>query len=458
MRLKRFALRGLIILFVAVALCMFFARTVQTITTAKVQLISASSGRFETEMTFDAQVSFPEKEEITLEDAATTSITVNRIYVKPGHFVKEGDVIFTAKVPTFEEEMKKLREEYDTKNKELLDLDAKNRTASKESRQNELYDEMLDAQTASSSANYDARLLALEADIRLTGDVSGWDKQLSVYKEVPEDVTKAVRKAQTAQSAYETARAAYFEILDNRKLRVKDEVFEYIKTRNAAIDAMNELTGKMVDLASRAMSLEKVTAPHDGYIVSIDVTEGNAYDGSKKAYVISAQDSVPVLLADLDKDMQRSIADGTRADVENSTYGSRRSEVAETVINADGTKQLKVVMPEDFLAQDSAAIRRFVSEGGVTVKITYRARQSSTLLPASAVRSDSNGDYIYLVETQWGGFMSQTSMKVKKTSVTVLDKSDKVVSIAEDFSYQKVADREDRDLNDNQKVMEYLNY
>ena len=36
MKLKKFALKGLIILAVAVALCMFFARTVQTITTPKV--------------------------------------------------------------------------------------------------------------------------------------------------------------------------------------------------------------------------------------------------------------------------------------------------------------------------------------------------------------------------------------------------------------------------------------
>lgn len=44
MKLKRFALRGLIVLFVAVALCMFFARTVQTITTPKVQLVQAPPG------------------------------------------------------------------------------------------------------------------------------------------------------------------------------------------------------------------------------------------------------------------------------------------------------------------------------------------------------------------------------------------------------------------------------
>ena len=458
MKLKRFALRGLIILFVAVALCMFFARTVQTITTAKVQLITASSGRFETEMTFNAQVSFPEKEEITPEGAKATAITVGRIYVKPGHFVKAGDTIFTASVPSFEDEMKKLRDEYDAKNKELIDLDARNRTYSKESRQNELYDEMIDTQTASANANYDARLLALEHDIRLTGDVSGWTVQLGVYDEVPEEVTKAVRKAQTAQSAFETARAAYFEILDNRKLRVSDSVFEYIKTRNATIDAMDELTGKMVELASTAFGLERITAPHDGYIVSIDVTEGSSYDGSTKAYVISAEGSAPVLLADLDRDMTRSIADGTRADVESDTYGTRRSEVAETVVNADGSKQLKIVMPEDFLARDSAAIRRFMSDGSVTVKINYRARQSSTLLPASAVRSDGSSDFIYLVQTQWGGFMSQTTMKVKKTTVTVLDRSDTVVSISEEYSYQQVADREDRSLSDNLTVMEYLNY
>ena len=458
MKLKRFALKGLIILFVAVALCMFFARTVQTITTAKVQLVSTSSGRFETVMNFNAQVSFPDKEEITIEDAAKTPVTVNRIYVRPGHFVKAGDTIFTSKVSNFEEEMKKLREEYDAKNKELIDLDAKNRTYSKESRQNQLYDEMIDAQTASANANYDARFLALEHDIRLTGDVSGWTKQLGVYKDVPDEVTKAVKKAQNAQSAYESARAAYFEILDNRKLRVSDSVFEYIQTRNAAIEKLDELTSQMVELASTVMSLETITAPHDGYIVSVDVTEGGAYDGSQKAYVISKEGSVPVLLADLDRDMTRTIADGTRADVNSDTYGSRRSEVAETVINVDGSKQLKIAMPEDFLAEDSAAIRRLVADGGVSVSVTYRARQSSTLVPASAVRNDGTNDYVYLINYDYGGFMSQTRMKVVKTNVTVLDRNDRVVSIAEDFSYQQVADREDRVLDDKLTVMEYQNY
>ena len=59
MKLKNFALRGLIALAVAVALCMFFARTVQTITTPKVKLVTGSSGRYEEKMNFTAQVYFP---------------------------------------------------------------------------------------------------------------------------------------------------------------------------------------------------------------------------------------------------------------------------------------------------------------------------------------------------------------------------------------------------------------
>ena len=96
MKLKRFALRGLIVLFVAVALCMFFARTVQTITTPKVQLVQSTSGRFEDKMTFRAQVYFAETEEFTVEEAKDMNITVDKLYVRAGNYVKKGDIIFTA--------------------------------------------------------------------------------------------------------------------------------------------------------------------------------------------------------------------------------------------------------------------------------------------------------------------------------------------------------------------------
>lgn len=169
MKLKRFALRGLIVLFVAVALCMFFARTVQTITTPKVQLVQSTSGRFEDKMTFRAQIYFAETEEFTVKEAKDMNITVDKLYVRAGNYVKKGDIIFTAKTPSYEEEIKKVREDYDAKNKELLELDVQNRKLSKESYQNTMYQQLLDAQDTLSEATYEARYAAAKESVVLTG-------------------------------------------------------------------------------------------------------------------------------------------------------------------------------------------------------------------------------------------------------------------------------------------------
>ena len=45
MKLKKIALRGLIGVAVAVALCMFFSGTIENITTPKVKLMKASRGK-----------------------------------------------------------------------------------------------------------------------------------------------------------------------------------------------------------------------------------------------------------------------------------------------------------------------------------------------------------------------------------------------------------------------------
>ena len=80
------------------------------------------------------------------------------------------------------------------------------------------------------------------------------------------------------------------------------------------------------------------------------------------------------------------------------------------------------------------------------------------MLPASAVRNEGeNSDYVYLIQRSYGGLLTSSSMKVVKTSVRVLERGEKLVSIEDDLSYQQVADKEDRELTDNQTVMEYVN-
>ena len=318
MKLKRFAMKGLIVLAVVVALCMFFARTVQTITTPKVQIVTGSTGRFEQEMKFQATVEFPEKEEIILEDATKSNIVIEKVYVQPGHWVAAGETIFTAHLPGYEEDMKKLQEDYQTKSQELLDLDIANRKLSKESKQNELYDELLDSQDKLAELTYQTRFAAMQAGINLTGDPSEWNKQLAALKDVPAEIAQAVDKTVAAKGAVEAARTAFFEVYENRKLRVSDDVFKYIKDRNTALEALNDLQEQMVALDSRNATLSKVTAPRDGYIVSVDVAEGDTYDGTKLAYAISGEGTSPVLKATLN-DNKRNVTEGSKATINSNT-------------------------------------------------------------------------------------------------------------------------------------------
>ena len=245
-------------------------------------------------------------------------------------------------------------------------------------------------------------------------------------------------------------------MLDNKKLKVSDDVFQYITKRNGLMEEIEDLNQKMVTLTVLETSLKAVVAPRDGYIIELKVAEGDTYDGTKVAYVMNKEDCVPVLRAPLDSNSTRTIADGTRAEISSDNYGSERTSVEKTTIASDGTKYLQMPMPETYLSSDSTAIRRFMQDGGVDVKITYRAKSATTLLVPSCVRSDGESNYVYVVEYSGGGFLSQNTMKVKKTSVTVIERSDSTVSIQEDLSYRSIADREDRALEDGATVMEYV--
>ena len=74
------------------------------------------------------------------------------------------------------------------------------------------------------------------------------------------------------------------------------------------------------------------------------------------------------------------------------------------------------------------------------------------------MRQDSDGSYyVYTISRSYGGgILSSGDTIVKKTAVTVLEKTDKMVSLADDLQYTEIADREDRALTDGQAVMDYV--
>ena len=97
MNLKKFALRGLAILAVFVALCMFFSGTIKTITTAKVQRISATKGKLEEKISLTAQVYFPKTEQVLLREAKKLGARILSVVNVVGSSIarESDDVLYT---------------------------------------------------------------------------------------------------------------------------------------------------------------------------------------------------------------------------------------------------------------------------------------------------------------------------------------------------------------------------
>ncbi len=450
---KNKALKGLLILALVVALCMYFARTVQTITTPKVKLVQASQGRIEQKLKVRAAPYFPVKTEVTLKKAVEYPIRVDKVYVKVGLFVKEGDTLFTATLTGYEAKEKELVDKYNEKAQALIDLDIKNRKSSKQSKQNDLYDIMIDAQEKLTEAENKARVAASEEGVALTFDQSTW-KALAQKGGATSGVLGLIDKAETAKATFDAARTDFYNSYENKTIKVKDEVFKYIVDRSALQKEMRKISDDMVALLAAKESLSTVTATGSGYIVAMDVKPNEAYDGVKSAYTIAKEADAPLLRADI-TDLKKDVAEGARVEIAGD-YQTLKTKVTAVVDETDGRQYAELELTEEIL-RNAGGMGKLLRDGDMEASIVFRAQKNATIIPASALRSEGGGqEYIFLAERSYGGFLSSGGLVARKTSVTVIDRSDKAVSIQEDLSYQSIIDRADRTIEDGKPVMEYV--
>ena len=282
---KSKVLKAFLILAAAIAICMYFSRTIQTITTPKVKLVTADVGRIEQKISAALTPYFPVKTEITLTKAKDYPITVDKVYVKTGLYVEKGDTILTAVINDYDKKEQELTDSYAKKAQELIELDITNRKNSKQSMQNDLYDDMLAKQDALSDAESKARLAAAKEGLELSYDQSTW-----------------LAKAQSAKAS--------------------DEV-----------TAQQSLCG--------------VTASSAGYVVGLDLKSGDVYSGDKVLYTIAKEGDKPVLRADV-TDLKKDVSEGAKVEVQGD-YTTYRTKVSQVVDDADGRKYAEMEMTDDIL-------------------------------------------------------------------------------------------------------------
>lgn len=449
--MKKIAVRGAIILAILVACSMFFAQTIVTITTPKIKLEEARQGKFEDKMSLSGKLYFEKTENVTPEGLESgSSIQIDKLKVKAGDFVTAGTLIATAKISdsydkTVDEAREALSKAYaDYRDNEIAYIRL---TPNTDSDKNSAYRRAADAEKELQDAQIDLLTAAAQAGVVLPADTSKWAEliQRSGDPTLIEKMEGVIDK----KLALNKANDAFIETYSES--RTKKELYEFIQKRESLQKAIDEAEEKLIDLVAKSEALRSIRAPHDGYITEMNIAEGEAYDGSKAAYAMSVN-CEPVLRVDVSSS-KREFTEGMRADIK-SEFDDIKSSV--TAVTREGTseKYLHVAL-EPGTVTKLGGLRSLMNQE-LGVKVTYKAKNNSTLVPVSAVRNEGeNLDFVYTVDYNynfWG-----TQMKAVKQSVTVLERSDTIVSVQEDLRGTKLCDKEDRAIEDGKSVMEYVN-
>ena len=208
---------------------------------------------------------------------------------------------------------------------------------------------------------------------------------------------------------------------------------------------------KITALDVMAQQARQVTAPHDGYIVEINVKAGDSYDGKTAALVISSESGDAVLRADTSK-IEKKIDKGTQVTVKRDSDKTLTKKVTDSGVNEEGKRYIDVKLTDKDITNLGGGAALF--SAAVEMTASYRASSSTTLLPASAVRGSGDSRYVYIVSEE-SNALGQRVLKVKKQDVKVLSEVGSTVSIQDDLSRQRVAYMEDRAISDGSEVMVY---
>ena len=266
--------------------------------------------------------------------------------------------------------------------------------------------------------------------------------------ETDETLTAAQKAVDAAQAAQDEAQKKFNSA---NRLGISENVINYITQSRQLNEKLATTQEKITALDVMAQQARQVTAPHDGYIVEINVKAGDSYDGKTAALVISSESGDAVLRADTSK-IEKKIDKGTQVTVKRDSDKTLTKKVTDSGVNEEGKRYIDVKLTDKDITNLGGGAALF--SAAVEMTASYRASSSTTLLPASAVRGSGDSRYVYIVSEE-SNALGQRVLKVKKQDVKVLSEVGSTVSIQDDLSRQRVAYMEDRAISDGSEVMVY---
>ncbi len=446
MNLKRMALKGAVILAVVIALCMFFAQTVLTITTPKIKIVTAKRGKLEAKIPLTGELHYPASEPFTLDEAKTLSAVVETVYVREGDEVRKGELLFTSRLlPASDEAVKKAKEELEKAQDAQMKTAADNaKQKVKETGKNKAYRDLTAAQQAVIDLQQTIIVQAQSDGVTLPSDPSTWEGAMGIQGS-PKLSTLVVRMVEL-QQAERDALSRY--VAAHASIGSKNEDFQAIKKRDDEQKATDKARADLLELALNMEKIKAVRAPRDGVIAKLDVNPGDMVPGDKAAFTLSI--GQPVLKADL-AEVRKEVTKDMRVDIKED-WETLKTKVLEIKRESASKKYAIIEITDEMLSYYGGY--RGLSDQKPNMSITYHAKSNNSLLPSNAVRTENGQDYVLVIEDQ-NSFWGQEK-KVRKLDVHVAERSDTQCAVEDELSFMSIANGEDRPIKDGDRVMEYL--
>jgi len=443
--MKKFAIKGLVAVAVFVALCMFFSGTIKTITTAKVRLVSAKTGKLEEKIDLTGKLVFPDTEEVFLGGLGDEhSVIITRVRVTPGRSVQEGDVLFEAEVSGYESSLKTLEDEYETAQREMMDLERKSgdiRLKRTEENWIAAYDALAQAKSAVRQAQTALSVAASLEGVTLAGGALPDGETDQNLLDAQQAVLDAKAQEEKAQAAFDTA----------NRLGISEEIVAYVTQSRELTEKMENAQHKIAELTVLAKKAASVIAPHDGYVVEVNVKAGDTYNGKTAALVMNRKKSKGVMRASVEH-IERRIEEETEVVMERTNGKKLSAEVTGSGVDEEGKRYVDVELSDKDISNLGGAGTLMAEE--TEMAVSYRAGTSSTLLPVSAVRGSGDSRYVYIVEETMTA-LGERTLTVRRQDVTVITEVGATASIEEDLGRARVCYMEDRAISEGSAVMVY---
>ena len=443
--MKKIALKGLLIVAIVVALCIFFSGTIRTMTTPKVRFAQVRMGKMELETELTGKVVFPETEEWRLKLPEGVSLTVTAVRVSKGDRVKKGATMLNARVTDGEKTLESLQTEVDTAWKELRELEKKTgeiRLTQQEQQWQAAWEAVDTARTVERDArvSLQAALIAegleLTEDGRLPEGVKDETKELFDTWRIAEQALNQVSATLSALDRYAIPDDTWSPIQKMKEYRKKIETAEK----------------KMTEIQVLMKTTEKITAPRDCYIASFSVEKGGSINRDTLIAELTAEGKDPVIRVDL-TDLKQEAETGASLTILTENGNNPVTKIIDTGLRPDGHPYADAEITNDVTYALGSVSDMMKND--LKTKLVTRAKTSTCLLPATAVRGSGSNRFVYVGENRSSTF-GGNQIVVRKVNVTVLAESGVTASINEDMTNQQVLYMEDRALTEGVTVMEYI--